>query len=68
MIYVSYISMLTFGFHGGLFIKYAGKRRAEIEDTCKIIKRIGHEMTFLNIRESEMQRGVSLIDFILNEG
>lgn len=31
MIYVSYISMLTFGFHGGLFIKYAGKRRAEIE-------------------------------------
>ena len=44
------------------------KRRAEIEDTCEIIKRIGHKMTFLNIRVSEMQREISLIDFILNEG
>ena len=44
------------------------KRRAEMEDTCEIIKRIGHKMTFLNIRVSEMQREISLIDFILNEG
>ena len=31
MIYVSYIGLLTFGFHTGLFIKYAGKKRKEID-------------------------------------
>ncbi len=31
MLYVSYVGLMTLGFHSGLFIKYSGKQRDEID-------------------------------------
>lgn len=31
MLYISYVGLMTFGFHGGLFIKYGGKKQEEID-------------------------------------
>lgn len=31
MLYISYVGLMTLGFHSGLFVKYGGKKREEIE-------------------------------------
>ena len=39
MLYISYVGLLTFGFHAGMFVKYGGRNESQINNESKILNR-----------------------------
>lgn len=58
MLFISYVGLMMFGFHGGLFIKYGGKRQEDID-----IPQFKSEMSLIIISQSIMSIILCIFSF-----